>query len=64
MRNHIILASSLFGSVCIFSTSLFAINMSFIENRKIPSEILVLNGLTLGFSGFIFMYYSFKLTNL
>ena len=56
MYNSIILFSCLFGSVYIFSTSLQAINSSFLENKKIPNNLLIINGLTLIMSGSVFLY--------
>ncbi len=56
MYNSIILSSCLFGSVYIFSTSLQAINRSFLENKKIPNNLLIINGLTLIMSGSVFLY--------
>lgn len=56
MCNSIILSSCIFGSVYIFSTSLQAINMSFLENKKIPNNLLIINGLTLIMSGSVFLY--------
>ena len=56
MSNSIILSSCLFGSVYMFSTSLIAINMSFIENKKIPNKLMIVNGLTCIISGSVFLY--------
>lgn len=56
MYNSIILSSCLFGSVYIFSTSLQAINRSFLENKKIQNNLIIINGLTLIISGFVFLY--------
>lgn len=62
MNNAIILSSCLFGSVYIFSLSLGLINMSMLENKKIPTKLIWLNGLTFVISGSLFAY-SFRLVN-
>jgi len=46
MYNSIIVFSGLFGSVYLMSTSLGLINKSLLENKKIPRELIILNGLT------------------
>ena len=46
MSNSIILSSSLFGSVYLMSISLGLINMWFLENKKMPRGIIIINGLT------------------
>ena len=56
MYNSIILSSCLFGSVYLFSISLKLINMSFIENKKMPLKLIVINGLTFVLSGSIIIY--------
>ena len=56
MSNSIILSSCLLGSVYLFSTSLTAINMSFLENKKIPNKLMIVNGLTCIVSGSVFLY--------
>ena len=56
MYNSIILSSCLFGSVYIFSTSLQSINMSFLENKKMPNKLIIINGLTFIISGSVFLY--------
>lgn len=61
MYNSIIISSCLFGSVYIFSTSLNAINSSFLENKKMPNNLIILNGLTFIISGYVFLH-SFKLS--
>ena len=64
MYNHIILSSSLFGSIFLFSTSLILTNKALLEDKKIPNEVFVLNGLTMLVSGSIIVYYNFSLLNL
>ncbi len=64
MYNHIILSSSLFGSIFLFSTSLILTNRALLEDKKIPNEVFVLNGLTMFVSGSIIVYYNFSLLNL
>lgn len=55
MYNSVILFSSLFGSVYLMSISLGLINRSFLENKKIPRELIIINGLTFVVSGYIFI---------
>ena len=55
MSNSIILFSSLFGSVYLMSISLGLINRSFLENKKIPRELIIINGLTFMVSSSIFI---------
>jgi len=56
MYNSILFASTLFGSVYLFSTSLFVINMSFLENKKMYNNLIIINGVTLLISGSVFLY--------
>jgi hypothetical protein len=62
MYDSIILSSCLFGSVYIFSKSLELINMSLLENKKIPRKLIVINGLAFIISGSIIIL-NFKLVN-
>ena len=55
MSKSIILFSSLFGSVYLMSVSLGLINRSFLENKKIPHKLIIINGLTFLVSGSIFI---------
>ena len=55
MSNSIILFSSLFGSVYLMSILLGLINRSFLENKKIPRELIIINGLTFMVSSSIFI---------
>jgi hypothetical protein len=55
MSNSIILFSSLFGSVYLMVKSLELINLSLLENKKIPRELIIINGLTFATSGYIFI---------
>jgi hypothetical protein len=55
MSNSIILFSSLFGSVYLMSISLGLINWSLLENKKIPRELIIINGLTFLVSSSIFI---------
>jgi hypothetical protein len=55
MSNSIILFSSLFGSVYLISISLELINRSFLENKKIARELIIINGLTFLVSSSIFI---------
>ena len=54
--NSIILSAGLFGSVYLCSTTLTLINMSYIENKKMPNELIVLNGLTFIMTGSLVIY--------
>jgi hypothetical protein len=56
MYKFIILSSYLFGSVYIFSTSLQSINRLFLENKKIPNKLIIINSLTFIISGSVFLY--------
>ena len=62
MYRSIILSSCLFGSFYIFSTSLVLINRALLENKKIPNELIIINGLTFLVSGSIIVY-NFSLLN-
>jgi hypothetical protein len=55
MSNSIFLFSSLFGSVYLMSISLGLINMSLLENKKIPRELIIINGLTFVASSSIYI---------
>lgn len=55
MSNSIILFSSLFSSVYLMSISLGSINKLLLENKKIPRELMIINGLTFVVSGYIFI---------
>jgi len=56
MYNHIILSSCLYGSFFIFTTSLVLTNKALLEDKKIPKELYVINGLTMLVSGSIVIY--------
>lgn len=62
MYGPIISSSYLFGSVYLFSTSLVLINKLLLKNKKIPNELIVINGLTFLVSGSIVVY-NFSLLN-
>jgi len=51
MYNHIILSAGLFGSCYLFGKSLQLINATLLENKKIPTELHVLNIFTFMLSG-------------
>jgi hypothetical protein len=55
MFNYIVLFSSLFGSVYLMSISLGFINNSLLKDKKIPRELIIINGLTFVVSGYIFI---------
>lgn len=63
MSRSIIVFSSLFGSVYLMGTSLHLINRLCIENKKIPRELIILNGLTFAASGYIFISMSLSLSS-
>ena len=46
MLNSIILSSCLIGSIYLSCTSLALINNTFLENKKIPNKLVLINGLT------------------
>ncbi len=56
MYKSIILSSCLFGSFYLCSTSLILINRSLLENKKIPNELHMINGLTFFVSGSVVVY--------
>ncbi len=56
IANSIILSSFLFGSVYLCSTTLTLINMTYIENIKIPNGLIVLNGFTFIMTGSLVIY--------
>ncbi len=69
MYKSIILSSCFFGSFYLCSTSLLLINMSLLENKKLPNELIIINSLTFLVSGSIVVYnfsllYSFYFTQL
>ena len=55
MSNSIILFSSLFGSVYLMAKSLELINSPLLENKKIPRELIIINGLTFSISSYVFI---------
>jgi hypothetical protein len=56
IENSIILSACLFGSVYLCSTTLTLINMTHIENIKIPNGLIVLNGFTFIMTGSLVIY--------
>ena len=58
IANSIILSAGLFGSIYLCSTTLTLINMAHIENnnKKMPNEIIILNGFTFIMSGSLIIY--------
>ena len=56
MYNNIILSSCLFGSVYLFSISLTLTNIALLEDKNIPNELFIINGLTMLASGSIYLY--------
>ena len=62
MYKSIILSSCLFSSFYLCSISLLFINRSLLENKKIPNELIIINGLTFLVSGSIVVY-NFSLLN-
>ena len=55
MSKSIILFSSLFGSAYLMSISLGLINGALLENKKIPRELIIINGLTFVVTSSIFI---------
>ncbi len=62
MYKSIILSSCLFGSFYLCSTSLLCINRSLLENKKLPNELIIMNGFIFLTSGFMVVY-NFTLLN-
>ena len=62
MYNNNILSYCLFGPLYLFSLSLTLTNRSLLEDKKIPKELFILNGLTMLASGSILVY-NFSLLN-
>ena len=60
-NHHIILSSSLFGSIFLFSTSLILTNRALLEDKKIPNEVFIINGITMLVSGSLIVYYNLSL---
>jgi len=56
IANSIILSAGLFGSVYLCSTTLTLINITYIENIKIPNGLVVLNGFTFIMTGSLVIY--------
>jgi len=46
MYKFIVLSSCLFGSVYLYGKSLKLINNLFLQNKKIPKHLMIINGLT------------------
>lgn len=55
ITDYIVLSAGLFGSVYLCSTTLTLINMTYIEKKR-PSELIVLNGLTFIMTGSLVIY--------
>lgn len=56
MYNSIILSSCLFGSFYLFAQSLTSINKLYLENKKIPYQLILINGFTFVLSSSIIIY--------
>jgi hypothetical protein len=56
MREHIIVSSCLFGSVYLFTKSLYLLNRTLLENNTMPNNLIMLNGLTFVMSGSVVVY--------
>ena len=63
MYKSIILSSCLYGSFFLFTISLALTNKALLEDKKIPKELYIINGLTMLTSGSIVIY-NFSLLNL
>ena len=69
-ENTLILSGTIFGSVFLFSTSLYCVNDMLLRrndnyNRrklviKIINKVLIVNGLTMLFSGTLFGYFTYN----
>ena len=55
MNNSIMLSGCLFGSVYLMSKSLELINRSVLDNKKMPHELIIFNGLTFVVSSSVFI---------
>jgi uncharacterized membrane protein len=58
LYDSIIISSCLLGSVYIFSNSLMLTNKFFLQNKKLPFALNVLNSMIVLISGSIFTYSS------
>lgn len=56
MIKTIIISSCFFGSILTFNLSLAIINHSLLQDKPIPHNLHILNGITLIISGSIFIY--------
>lgn len=56
MYKSIILSSCLFGSFYLFSQSLKLMNKSYLDNKKIPYKLILLNGSIFVLSGSVILY--------
>ena len=56
MYKPIILSSCLFGSFYLFSISLGLTNRALLEDKKIPNELFLINGLTMLVSASMIIY--------
>ena len=63
MLESIVLSSYFFGSVYLFSKSMEFMNRVYLEDKKIPDKLIVLNGLTFVMTGTIILY-SYNLLHL
>jgi predicted alpha/beta superfamily hydrolase len=61
--NHIILSSSLFGSIFLFSTSLILTNRALLEDKKVSNGVFIINGLTMLASGSMIVAYNYSVLN-
>lgn len=56
IENSIILSAGLFGSIYLCSTTLELINTTYIENKKMPNDLIILNGFTFIMTGSLVIY--------
>ena len=61
--NHIILSSSLFGSIFLFSTSLILTNRALLEDKKVSNGVFIINGLTMLASGSMIVACNYSVLN-
>jgi hypothetical protein len=55
MSNSLILSSCLFGSVYLMSKSLELMNRQVLDNKRLPKELIIFNGLTFVVSSSVFI---------
>jgi hypothetical protein len=65
ISNSIVLSASMFGAIYLFSTSLIAVNMKWIQQEKFEvTAVEMLNGTIMLFSGGLLFFTSIKAFNI